>query len=595
MGQASPDLTRRRRRRIVGWTLTGLLVVLVGAGVWVATRALTVHGELSAVAQLQHRAENALADGDVDALSDILSDFDAHVATASDAAADPVWRVAEAVPGLGANLRAARVVTEQLDRVSAEVAAPVLELTSRLTGGELLADGAVNVDLVASAAQPLATARSVLDDSRATVADLPRDGLMDEVVTGVDDVETLLDDLGGAVGGMADLSGVLPGMLGSDGPRTILVMMQNNAELRSGGGITGSFAEIVTEDGEITMTRQADSSEFRRTKTEILPVPASTTALYGDIVGRYVQNTTTTPDFDLSARLASTWWEGLTGHRPDIVLSIDPLVLRALLAVTGPITLDGGKELERDGFISRVLVAPYLHREPKEQTVFFQDLTERFFHGVMKSAASPSAWISALRTPIDQGRVSVWSADEREAAILAHSPFAGPLARHEDAGADAFMVYLNDATGAKMDSSLAVELGSVTGSCRADERPEVAVQVRLTNEAPADAGEKWPFSMTGSGRWGVTAGNIATAVAVAAPPGWFFGGTTVDGERRASVDVEDGGFPTSATEVTLVPGESMLIEIRFVAPDTSEVTPQLLHTPLLHPAEEIRLRELACG
>jgi len=594
MDQASPDLTRRRRRRIVGWTLTGLLVVLVGAGVWVATRALTVQGELAAVAGLQARTEKALAEGDIDALGDIVTAFYGHVASASAAAGDPVWRIAEILPGAGENLRAARVVTEQLERVSDEVAAPVLDLTAQLSGGELLTDGALNIELVGAAAAPLEDATTVLDETRTTVAEVPRKGLIAEVADGVDDVERMLDGLGSAIHGMADVSSVLPAMLGSDGPRTILVMMQNNAELRSGGGITGSFAEVVADGGKIRMTRQADSSEFQRTKTEILPVPASTTALYGDIVGRYVQNTTTTPDFDLSARLASTWWEGLTGHRPDVVLSIDPLVLRALLAVTGPITLEGGKTLERDGFISRVLVAPYLHREPKEQTVFFQDLTERFFSGVMTSAASPSAWISALRTPIEQGRISVWSAHESEAAVLAHSPFAGPLARHADAGEGAFTVYLNDGTGAKMDSSLAVELGAVAGSCRPDGRPEVAVQVRLTNEAPADAGEKWPFSMTGSGRWGVTAGHIATAVAVAAPTGWFFGGTTADGELQASVDVEDGGFPTSATEVTLAPGESTLLEARFVAPDDAAVTPHLLHTPLLRPAEDISPRELAC-
>lgn len=594
MGQAAPDLTRRRRRRIVGWTLTGLLVILVGAGVWVVSRVFVVTDELSTVASLPNSAETALADGDVEALGNLATKFDQHASAAAAAAADPLWRAAELLPGVGENLRAARIVTEQLDRVSTEVATPVAALASKLTDGELLVDGALNVDLVAEAAVPLSEARSVLGEALTAVVAVPRDGLVEQVARGVDDVESMLGQFGSAVGGMADLSAVLPGMLGSDGPRTILVMLQNNAELRSGGGITGSFAEIVADDGTITMTRQADSSEFRRTTSAILPVPESTTALYGDIVGRYVQNTTTTPDFDLSAQLASTWWAGLTGHRPDIVLAIDPLVLRALLPVTGPVTLAGGKELVREGFISSVLVAPYLHREPKEQTVFFQDLTERFFDAVMSSSAAPSAWISALRTPIEQGRVSVWSADEAEAQVLAHSPFAGALARHRDAGAGAFAVYFNDGTGSKMDSSLAVELGSVTGSCRADGRPEVSVQVRLTNEAPADAGEKWPFSMTGSGRWGVPAGHIATAVAVAAPEGWFFGGTTVDGERRASVDVEDGGFPTSATEVELAPGESALIDVRFVSPDTVEREPALLHTPLLYPAEEIRLSSLTC-
>lgn len=595
MGQASPDPTRRRRRRIVGWTVAGLLVILVGVGVWVTSRVLVVRDELAGVAQLQQRAEKALEDGDVDTLGDVVSEFDRRADSAQAAASDPFWRAAEMVPGLGENLHAARVVTTQLHRIALDVADPVLALTEQLTDGELLSDGAIDVALVSSAAAPLDEARTTLRDVQSVVDGIPRDGLIGEVASGVDDVSGMLSSVGAAVSGLADLSDVLPGMLGADEPRRILVMLQNNAELRSGGGITGSFAELVADEGKIELTRQADSSEFRRTKTEILPVPASTTALYGDIVGRYVQNTTTTPDFDLSARLASTWWEGLTGHRPDVVVSIDPLVLRSLLAITGPITLEDGKVLQRDGFISRVLIAPYLHREPKEQTVFFQDLTDRFFRSVLSSSAPPAAWITALRAPIDQGRISVWSDDEREADVIARSPFAGALERHRQAGADAFMVYLNDATGAKMDSSLRVELGAVSGSCRADDRTEVAVQVRLTNDAPADAGEKWPFSMTGSGRWGVTAGHIATAIAVAAPAGWFAGGTTVDAEQVVSVDVEDGGFPTSATEVELAPGESALIEVRFVAPELGEVSPRLLHTPLLFPPDELPVRELTCG
>src|SRR5690606_829618 len=102
----------------------------------------------------------------------------------------------------------------------------------------------------------------------------------------------------------------------------------------------------------------------------------------------------------------------------------------------------------------------------------------------------------------------------------------------------------------------------------------------------ADAGERWPVSMTGGGHWGVTAGHMATTVTVAAPPGWFFAGTTADGARLSSVDVEDAGFPSSASEVTLAPGESSTIDVRFVAPDASPVSPGLLHTPLLRDADE---------
>jgi hypothetical protein len=84
-------------------------------------------------------------------------------------------------------------------------------------------------------------------------------------------------------------------------------------------------------------------------------------------------------------------------------------------------------------------------------------------------------------------------------------------------------------------------------------------------------------------------------VAVAAPSGWFFGGTTTDGTRAGAVDVEDGGFPTSATEVTIAPGESALIEVRFVAPDDARIQPELLNTPLLRAAKDLDATPLACG
>ena len=67
-----------------------------------------------------------------------------------------------------------------------------------------------------------------------------------------------------------------------------------------------------------------------------MELPTELTALYGPTFGRYVTNITVTPDFDLSARLASAWWQTLAQPAPDAIVSIDPIVLRALLRITGP-------------------------------------------------------------------------------------------------------------------------------------------------------------------------------------------------------------------------------------------------------------------
>ena len=104
-------------------------------------------------------------------------------------------------------------------------------------------------------------------------------------------------------------------------------------------------------------------------------------------------------------------------------------------------------------------------------------------------------------------------------ALAERSAFAGPHARQVQAGDEAFAVYLNDMTGAKMDTYLQVGIDAAVGYCRADGLRDVAVTVTLTNTAPPDAGRRLPISMTGGGRYGVPAGDIGTLLAVAAPAG----------------------------------------------------------------------------
>ncbi len=595
MEDAPSENPRRRGRRVIGWAALALLLVIVAASAWVFTRVLAVNGEAQALATLERDARTAIAKGDVGRLDSIAREFDTRTAAAAGAVGDPVWRAAEVVPLAGPNLQAIRVTVEELRTLSASVASPVADALAGIGERGLLVDGAIDLALVDSLHETASGASRSLDEVRARLDAIPTDATVDQVSDGVEKARHLAAMLSGSLGPMSEITGVLPAMLGGDGERTILVMFQNNAELRSGGGITGSFAEIRAEDGALRLVRQADSSDFRPADEDVVPVPKTTTAVYGDPVGRFVQNVTSTPDFDLSGRLASAWWKKLTGHSPDVVIAIDPIVLRALLPVTGDLALPDGKPLTHDSFVRDVMVDPYLTLSGSEQSEYFAALTERYFTALTSSPTSPSEFFSALRTPVEQGRVSVWSAHDEEAAVFAASVFGGPRARHLAAGSAAFSLYFNDSTGGKMDSRLGVAVGAVSASCRADDHAVVAVQVTLRNDAPADAGSRWPRSMTGGGHWGIEAGHIGTVVSVAAPSQWLFGGTRKDGELMGAVDVVDGDIPTSALEVDLAPGESVELEFRFVSPVAGAVEPTLLRTPLLRAADEREPTPLTCG
>jgi hypothetical protein len=334
------------------------------------------------------------------------------------------------------------------------------------------------------------------------------------------------------------------------------------------------------------MVDMADSSRFQPTSDPILDVPSSTLDLYGNRVGTYVQNATTTADFTMTADLVTSWWSTISDVEPDAVISIDPELIAALLAVTGPVALEDGSEITTDNAVERLLVEPYFRFDVEDQTTYQQESTARLMTHILGASIDVVTWLQVLSEPLEQGRISVWSADSDEQKVLSRTQAAGPLGRHEQAGDDAFAVYFNDATAGKMDPFLKVALSTGAASCRSDGLIETAIGVTLTNDAPLDAGTVFPWWVNGGGLEGVEPGTIATNVTVAAPSGSFPGGVTLNGRSVVSSDVDDLGFMSSLAQATVAPGESATLEFRFLHEgDETDAHPTLLHTPMIHSPE----------
>jgi hypothetical protein len=565
---------RRRRRRVLGGVGGGVLALAVVATGWVGLRAWQASQELTALAPMVAEAQAAASARDSERLGELLIDIGAHADRAAELSSTPIWRAVEVVPGLGPNLEALRAVSEQLSSVADAVAEPAQTLLA-------MEPAALDVGSLRAQEKPLAAAASALATARDTLNAIQTDRLLAPLARGVTELTPVIDALASATDGLADAAAVLPGLAGADGPRTILVMLQNSAELRTGGGITGTFAEIRAEDGEFTLVRQVDSSQFEHLAAPIVPLPAATVALYGDVVGRFVQNATMPADFALSAQLALAWWERSQGTTPDAIIAVDPLVVKALIAATGPVALTDGSTLDADGLVQRLLVDPYLHLDSDAQTALQREVTASVFSALV-ARVDPVVWAAALADPVAAGRVSVWSAVPAEQRVLAATAVGGPLARLDAAGPSAFGVFLNDATAGKMDSHLGVALSAET-SCTG----ESVVTVTLSHTADAAAVAAYPMSMTGGGLWGTGAGDIGTTVTVAAPAGSVFGGATGEEGRLPSVDVVADGHPSTAVRVNISPGQTESVQFRFTQTRASSPVPApvLVHTPTLTPVE----------
>ncbi|MEW1835328.1 DUF4012 domain-containing protein [Microbacterium sp. NPDC079995] len=569
-----------RRRRLV-WVAGALLLIGTAAAAGhVGRSALDLQQALETATADAALATEAVGAGDLEGAERAASDLVAEIAPA--VPDDPLWHAAEAIPGLGANLSAARRTAAAIVRVGDDVA-PTMFSTMRALSD---ADAPAAVRTLREAAPALRRAASTQDDIARDLADIDRTALIASLADGVGRVVDAADDLRTATDGAAQAAELVPAMLGADGDRRILVTLQNTAELRTGGGITGTFLELRARDGVLSLEAQRDSSDFAPAEEPLAAVSAAEVRALGDGIGRYVQNTSMTADFRVTAQLASAWWERSGGPQPDVVVSMDPVVLTALLGAVGPVDTPSG-ELDQSNAIHRLLVEPYRTLDQDGQGRYFADAAAAVFTAVTERAR-PVALVSALAGVVDEGRVSIWSRDPEQQEILAGTVFAGPLARQEAAGPEAFAVYFNDATGGKVTPYLTVGLETRSGVCRADGLREVDVEVDLGNRLTKEDAETLPLSVTGGGHYGVKAGNIAPTVTVVTPRGWYAGGVTLDGSAVASVDAEDDHRLSVTYRVDLAPGASQVLTFRFVAGpmvSTDAVGPQLLHTPLLAPVE----------
>lgn len=577
--KAAPD---RRRRLVV--VLVVLAAILLAAAAWVGARALMAKAELEAALPTVESLRSAALEGDVARVEALIPDLAAHAASAASLTGDAVWRGAEVIPVLGSNLSAVRVVSAELDRVSA--ALPILiDSFHTIAAGD--SSSLVDIVSLSASAGPLRSAADSLSTAEEQLAALDTSGLFGPVEDGVHKMRDATSILAPAVAAAADIARTLPPTLGAEGERTVLVMLQNTAELRTGGGITGTFAEIRAENGRVTLVRHADSTSFAARTEAVAPLPDSTTALYSDVVGRFVQNASMSSDFATTAQLASAWWEDLTGRTPDTVVSVDPFVLQALVSVVGPVELAGEVTLDADNLIDDLLVNPYRTLDSQQQSALFASAIESVFGSIANGGLDPLALVQALAGPVSEGRISVWSAHPDEDDVFRAGALGGPAARQDLAGPGAFAVYFNDATGAKLAAYLDVDLSATVVGCRDDGMAEVAVTVIVGSTAPPDVGS-WPISMTGGGLFGVGAGDIGTNIAVSAPHGAFLGGVLVKGEPYAAATATDGGHPSASARVNLSPGEVNTLEYRFIVPASDADTLELLHTPLMaEPSVEV--------
>ncbi len=464
------------------------------------------------------------------------------------------------------------------DDVVSRAVAPMVDKFAALDWDSLTpVDGRIDTAPLSHISPTLSAAANTVELSYGRLEGIDRSRLLPQIAKPLEDAVEALDEVRKPINGASRASQLLPSMLGAEGSRKYLVLVQNSAEVRATGGIAGALAVLTVDDGRISLTDQGSASEMGRFSPP-LEVDPEQEQIYSFRMASFMQSVNLTPDFPTAASTAQRMWEDRHPEsRIDGVIAIDPMVLANILSATGPVEVgDYGDpavdallaETELPSALDSTNVVPTLLsdvyaqiEDPALQDKYFAAVAGKVFGALTDVQEDGTQLVEALVTSAEQGRMYLWSASPDEQDLLAQTGLAGATLG-PTVGGTAFGVYFNDGTGAKMDYYVRRTVQLVR-TCPGDGYSQYTVRVTLRNTAPADAATSLPAYVTGAGVFGVAPGRVRTNTIAYGPAQSLLQTARINGNEVSLGSFGHGNRPVGVLTTELGPGDAATIEMDF--------------------------------
>ncbi|GAA2899881.1 DUF4012 domain-containing protein [Microbacterium esteraromaticum] len=585
-----------------------IAVVVIGGlmGKHVYDRAMAAKSSLEQAMPLASKAADDVMAGDNAAAKETVAQISALTADARKQTDDDIWKSLEWVPVAGPNLYAVRTAASVTDDLVRDALTPATDLSLAALKP---ADGAIDLAGIKSMQGVVSQASTAVSKAATQLDTIQEDELISQVSGALGKLTGTVDELEPMLKPAAEILGVLPAALGDEKPRNYLVLIQNNAESRGTGGNPAALVVIKVDKGRISIEQQASSGDFDNgRKTPVTKLNPETVGLYGDKIGRWMQDSTLSPDFTETAGIMRAWWAEEFGTPIDAVVSFDPVALGYLLKATGPVTVPNDPVDVGFGYKVRVMdepltltdknAVPFLlngiyseYPVPERQDAVFAASAQAVFTGLTSGKAEPKALLAALTQATDEGRLMYQPATESEAELVGESRLAGKLPTTNDSST---MVgaYVNDITEGKLDYYMQLDLAASSTQCTAPDAPVFGVTATLTNTLNAD-------QAAGLARYIAPArffkkGDVATNLVLYGPIGAKTATVTVDGKPAKATLKPHLGRPAVLVQVQNAPGQKHTVSATFDGAAGEYGPLEVRHTPMVRPTA-LTVDAAGCG
>lgn len=545
---------------VIGLVVTAAAVL--GALAWAGWLTWATSKDLGRVSDSARVMQAALVRGDAEGARTAMADFQDAADSARARTSGLTWSVFEGVPLLGDDAEAVALVSSVLADIGRDGLPPVADAADLVTADTFQpTDGVFPVAQIAAMQEPAKRSEEAFVAAEEALAGIDPHDFVGPVHSRFEQLRGLVEEARATLDTTYRASRLIPRMMGEDRARYYLLVLQNNAELRSGGGLPGALSLVRMKDGAIDIVEQADMSEIGRNPAPVVDLTQEELSVFGRILGLAAVDATLTPDFVRSAEIIRARWEREIGGRLDGMITIDPVAVSYLMRGTGPVDVPGYRPIDANTIVGAVENQIYQLTDDREIHSDYQQAVARaVFDAFASGRGDTPESIRGLVAAVGEGRVRLHSFNEEEQAEVAGTEIAGEFPR--EPGPDPQVgIYVNDGGPTKMQYFLKYEAKVFARSC-AGGRQDIAGSVEFHNDTPDDVTQLSP-AITGEDFPGVRVepGTQLLVVYLTTPIGGEVEELLIDGQRVDSPVVEQfAGRSLARIGVELEPGARHRVE-----------------------------------
>ncbi len=491
-----------------------------------------------------------------------------QIASMRDTVNGPAWTIASFIPVYGDDIKLVRGMMEQADILAQDAMLPACAQLEDFKLGNLLTDGAVNIDMLQGLITTIQDVEPVVVSSIDAIDALPEPhigkikSLMDKVTGPMDTAKVALKQVNGILP-------ILPQMLGADGPRNYLITAENNSEIRACGGFIGSLGVMNVDNGKISLgdfegtLRSSNGPKPQITITDeemtlFQPYEPTMNFISGDAYF--------TPDFPAGASKVSTLWSlEHGGQHIDGVVALDPVFLQYLLQLCGGVTAADGTVVDGSNAANELLSGSYW-RYPEggdAQDAVFASVASGAFNQLLGGLGEVgfTNLFKVIKRGGDEGRLLMWMANEAEENAVVQMGFGGTL--DADPTKPQTGVFVNNYSYSKLDWYLNLDAVKGEGVKNADGTVSYPMTVTLTNEmSAADAAALPAYIAAHNGTADAPTQEMLRTLLYAPAGGTI---TDVVTSSAGMKEATHNGLQVFYQDVRLMPGESFQVTYTVTA------------------------------